>query len=263
MARRNLFLVIILPVGVISLVCSGVIIRANIIQREKEKEIEAAAKAFESETQGVIQKVAARQSVNDSMAATTINLSPYTNRSLTQSFIPRKNNKHDLQELPTGTHTFGGIPFNITGEIQLFGNGLNVSHANFPKQVNGIRIGEKCNKIHLFHGASFVTPNQMGETIARIVLHYKDGSKEALDIVSGQNVLDWCGPADINSVKDPKSELAWLGRNPFIQSQWPDYFLRLYKSTYDNPQPDIEITTIDYEWAKVSAASFLVGLTIE
>jgi hypothetical protein len=43
----------------------------------------------------------------------------------------------------------------------------------------------------------------------------------------------------------------------------PESSLRLYRTTFTNPQPDKEIVTMDYVSAMTEAAPFLVGLTVE
>ena len=48
-----------------------------------------------------------------------------------------------------------------------------------------------------------------------------------------------------------------------IKRQRAEQSLRLYKSTFENPQPNVEIETIDYVSAMTPAAPFMLGLTVE
>jgi hypothetical protein len=137
----------------------------------------------------------------------------------------------------------------------------------FPTKIKGIQIGQKCSKLCLLHGASSVETN--GVKIASLVLHYKDGSTADIEIVSGEHVQDWWGPiyttdaGDYRNVTAPGTELAWIGGNPSIKKNNPEFSLRLYKSAFENPRPEVEIATIDYVSTITDAAPFLAGLTLE
>ena len=105
--------------------------------------------------------------------------------------------------------------------------------------------------------------------IAKLILHYEDGSTGELALVSGEHLLDWWGPIrtktgdGFDEPKAPGTELAWAGSNAWIRRQRPEASLRLYKSTFDNPRPALAISTIDYRSTMTKAAPFLVGLTVE
>jgi len=55
----------------------------------------------------------------------------------------------------------------------------------------------------------------------------------------------------------------FTGSNPWIDQQQPGWSLRLNKSTFDNPQPDIIPWSLDYVSAMTGTAPFLVGLTAQ
>lgn len=54
-----------------------------------------------------------------------------------------------------------------------------------------------------------------------------------------------------------------MGSNAYIKRRQPHLSLRLFKSTFRNPRPDLEIATIDYVSTDTAAAPFLLGLTVE
>jgi hypothetical protein len=109
-----------------------------------------------------------------------------------------------------------------------------------------------------------------GTAVAKLVLHYSDGTQREIALVAGDHVLDWWGPIYRTGVAKtscdpaaPGSELAWAGSNPRLKQQQPASSLRLYRSTFANPDPDKEIVTMDYVSTQTDAAPFLVGLTVE
>jgi prepilin-type N-terminal cleavage/methylation domain-containing protein len=85
---------------------------------------------------------------------TTISLRSQVNARLTDPLgeIPGIN-AYSLAELPSGTHIFGGVPFDIRGLLQLNGTAENPNGRVLPAEIADIRIGQKLKKIHLLHGA--------------------------------------------------------------------------------------------------------------
>ena len=180
--------------------------------------------------------------------------------------------ENNLSELPEGVGTFAGVPFVVQGKIQLMGKGFSASERVFPSRAKGIKLGQTCKRFHLLHGASFVSPDGLKprQTIAGLVVHYLDGSSKEIEIVSGQHLLDWWGPLMRTGIDPqtrfttaPDTELAWTGTNPLLSRVRPGWSLRLYKSSFDNPQPNVPVASVDYVSKMTEAAPFLVGLTIE
>jgi hypothetical protein len=82
-------------------------------------------------------------------------------------------------------------------------------------------------------------------------------------------VFDWWSPLFTAGVDPryfkmaPGTERAWTGSNPFVKKFWPDESLILYKSSFENPQPDVVISNLDYVSTVTGTAPFLAGLTVE
>jgi RNA polymerase sigma factor (sigma-70 family) len=228
------------------------------------------AKTWPGERQLAEAKIKSRQQVNETVNAITIDLKPYINTALTDSpASPIGNQENNFAELPSGVHIFGGVLFDVEGLIQLDGTNMMMFHKHYPTEVDGIAINRRCTKIYLFHGADWIYPHDFGTIVARLVLHYLDGSERQIDIVAGKDVFDCWAPL-FTTGADPRyfqmvpgTERAWAGANPFIKRVWPDESLVLYKSTFDNPQPDVTISTMDYVSTMTGVAPFLVGLTVE
>ena len=228
------------------------------------------SKVWPAERAATLARLHARMAVPVSAGEETINLKPFVNVALADSVgNVRENN---LQELPAGVHTYGGVTFDVAGRVQLAGQQLAETAQPFPWRVNHLPVTGKCARIHLLHGGNNVTGDN--RRIARLGLHYADGSRADLNIIAGEQVLDWWGPiyhtaAGIApNATAPDTELAWAGSNPAIRHRAPDYTLRLYRTTFANPHPDRVITGLDYvgcpDVEKADgAASFLVGLTVD
>jgi RNA polymerase sigma factor (sigma-70 family) len=215
-------------------------------------------------------KIKSRQQTEETVNSATIDLKPYINTALTDSPASRiGNNEDNLGELPSGTHVFGGVPFDVEGLIQLDGTNMMMFKKHYPAEVDNIPINRRCAKIYLFHGANWIYPHDFGTTIAKLILHYADGSVRDIEIVAGQHVFDWWSPLFTTGVDPryfkmaPGTERAWTGSNPFVKKIWPDESLVLYKSSFENPQPDVVISNLDYVSTVTGTAPFLAGLTVE
>jgi hypothetical protein len=234
-------------------------------------ETERSARIWPAERAEIMRQVRARQVTGLVPDARAISLKPWLNAALADSLGGRiDTNRNDLRELPAGVHIFGGVPFNIEGRLQLAGRKGVATAPPYPARVRNIELAGKCRRIHLLQGADGITPEMSGTTIARLIVHYADGSQVRIPIVAGSHLQNWWGPIyktaagpDARPPSAPGSELAWTGGNPWLKQEQPEFSLRLYKSTFDNPRPDQEITGLDYLSAVSDAAPFIVGLTLE
>ncbi len=124
-------------------------------------------------------------------------------------------------------------------------------------------MGRKFSELHLLHGAGGVYDTD-GTTIAMLVLHYADGSSRQLEIKNGVNVRDWWGDPN-QPISGTNSKLAWTGTNPAIKqySRGGPGALRIYTTTFENPQPRVRVTSIDYKSAMKNSSPFLIALTVQ
>jgi hypothetical protein len=179
---------------------------------------------------------------------------------------------NDLADLPFGAHLFSGVPFVVSGRVQLMGRGFFRWNQAFPSRACGLPVGRRCLRLHLLHGASFVdlSDRRQRAEIAALILHYADGEQRKLVLAAGQHVLDWWGPTmstgispEQRTLTDPATQLAWVGSNPALERARPGNSLRLYRTTFQNPRPGAEIRTVDFVSAFTEAAPFLVGFTVD
>ena len=78
----------------------------------------------------------------------------------------------------------------------------------------------------------------------------------------GLDCLDWWAwPKGRSKVSDPNTLVAWTGRNPAATHQGAK--LRLFKTAFENPQPDKEIKSIDYVSGMAVSAPFMIAMTLE
>ena len=230
------------------------------------------SRVWPAERAAVIDHLRAGQQGN-TLFETTVDLQPFVNAPLLESLPPEvRVAGNTLAGLPAGRHIFAGVPFLITGRVQLFGGCLADCHQAFPTRVRHIPVARRCRNLHLLQGVALPceSTGASGAVIGRVIVHYADETETSLPLVMGEHLLNVWGPIFTTGVRAerrfttaPGTELAWVGTNPAIQLAQPENSLRLYRTTLNNPRPGNLITSVDYVSAVTEAAPFLVGLTAE
>lgn len=59
------------------------------------------------------------------------------------------------------------------------------------------------------------------------------------------------------------AEPVWKGPQERCKDKWPDWGVRLYKLTWTNPRPEVEIKSLDLESTMTQSAPFVVAITVE
>jgi beta-galactosidase len=108
--------------------------------------------------------------------------------------------------MPVGEQTVGGVPFRIVDPAKNNGHGLVVLHSpmapqeiKWPKQVE-IPVGAKGRRL-FFLGNVHGWAAQDGGTgpwgaVAQYVIHYADGQKQIVPLITGRTADDWAMPPD-------------------------------------------------------------------
>ncbi len=247
-----------------------VVVKKVRLARQQARYVERRLHLWPVETKLEAERIKARQANDETVNATTIDLRPYVNAALTDAPVCRKGNNDDnLAELPEGRHIYAGVPFDVGGQIQLMGGWLKHFDKTYPAQVGDIPIGRTCAKIHLLHGDNALIETNFGTVVSKLVLHYADGSTRELKLVAGEQSFDWWFPLFKSGIPEryfkmaPGTERAWTGSNPYVRKFQPECSLILYKTTFDNPQPEVKIFTVDFVSTETITCPFFVGLTAE
>jgi hypothetical protein len=181
-----------------------------------------------------------------------INLSAYYNASLQESWLG--NPAYSLAALPTGVQNLGGVDYDLRGIIQA---GCKAPVAKrFPARINGIKIQQKCARLHFLHATGYGGLGDEGQQVATYLLHYAANKMQLeIPIIYGRDLRDWRPQQG----EKPSAEL---------NVAWPDARgsnapIRLFTTTWDNVAPGVEIESIDFISSMGAAAPFLVAITAE
>ncbi|HEX4141818.1 MAG TPA: hypothetical protein VHY09_15830 [Candidatus Methylacidiphilales bacterium] len=138
-----------------------------------------------------------------------------------------------------GRKMIDGLPFDIGGEIMLYGKEEADRGKEHPQGVTGIPIGRKFDELHLVDIVQW--REYPGCPVATLRLHYADGSGADIPIKYGVHVIDWCrlDSEDAETLSDPHTKIIWRGPGGALGP------VRLFKSELNNPFPHKIAKTLD------------------
>src|SRR5262249_11458836 len=151
---------------------------------------------------------------------------------------------NSLTDLGAGTHLLNGVPFHVSGVVMVgpgaTSNGDSDDPVTVPRQVEGIPIGSKAQRLFFLHGTHWRTDD--GTRIASSLVHYAAGSTIEVRVVYGRDVLDWW-MHDRQSGEPAERHVAWVGRNDAAEGAGMP--IRLFMKAWVNPRPDLTIRSVD------------------
>jgi hypothetical protein len=166
---------------------------------------------------------------------------------------------YNYSSLPRGVQPLAGVQFDLRGWVRLQCSLQNEDSCAARESMDGIKIGRRCHRLHFLHGTGWKESN--GVEIARFIIHYADGKSSERPIRYGHDVQNfvWLTPSDLEEL--PGAVRAWEGTNGLtVQTRAR---LRLYKSVWENPRPNIAIATLDYVSKLTACSPFLIAITAE
>ena len=158
---------------------------------------------------------------------------------------------NDLSELPQGIQTFDGAMFDVRGR-------LNLDH---DTRIDGIQIQRRLDRLHFLQAAHRDSGTATGEQIGRYRIHFADGQVVELPILYNQDTTDWW-ELDHLPRELPGAVVAWRGANPRSRATG-NTAIRLFKRTWQNPTPDIEVISVDFVAEHPTTHPYLIALTAE
>ncbi len=156
----------------------------------------------------------------------------------------------------SGHKTIDGLPFDISGQVTLYGKEEADRGKDHLHGVTGIPIGRKFDELHLIHAVEW--REYPGCPVATLRLHYSDGTSADISIKYGVHVIDWCRLAseDAEILADPQTKIIWRGPGGALGP------VRLFKSEVKNPFPRKTATTLDVLSADSGCTYDLVAATV-
>lgn len=185
----------------------------------------------------------------DEKRMTSVDLAPKVNK--TFEAVGREL-EQDVSSLPAGEQTCAGVKFQVgKGVLQLTSTIETI--ADLPEEVKGLKVEATVSKLHFLHASAYRAKE--GTIIGYYTVNYTDGGDETIPVVYGKDVRDWWVIAD--SRETTRGKVGWEGE---IRSSK----LRLFVTTWKNPDPSRKVKSIDFGSTKAAEASpFCVAITAE
>jgi hypothetical protein len=150
------------------------------------------------------------------------------------------------------------VDYDVRGIIQLGSKSPSVRR--FPTRVNGIKIRQKCARLHFLHAAAFGLAANGGEQIGSYILHFGTNQMQLeIPIIYGRDVNNWhtfpgekLGAAPV---------VAWTGTNTVSAAAHQS--IRLFTTTWVNVAPGVEIESLDFVSGMGTVAPFLIAITAD
>jgi hypothetical protein len=181
-----------------------------------------------------------------------IDLTPHYNAALSENWMDPRDARDHLGALPTGVQRLAGSEFDIRGLIQ-----VERECRKHPPRIDGIVVGQACQRLHFLHAARNAALIEDGLEIGRYVIHFATGERREIPLVLGQDLVDW----HIQPRATEAYVTAWAGENP--KSRGMRKQIRLFKTTWQNPMPAVEVRSVDFVATCSGPCPFLVALTAE
>ena len=188
-----------------------------------------------------------------------LDLSSAYNALLTETWHGGDVNNNNLAAIEPGVQNFGGVDFDVRGIIQLAGKSLGGDR--YPPQVSGIKVQQKCKKLHFLHATGWGKPEEDGKQVGSYLVAFV-GQQTRLEVpvIYGKDVRDWHWQS--GEAPAPKTlKAVWNGENDM--SRQAGQPLRLYLTTWTNLLPDMEVESITCASSMAQPALFLLGITVE
>jgi hypothetical protein len=168
----------------------------------------------------------------------SINLEKFYNISLQEEVHGKPGN---LLPVEPGLAEFNGQLFDIRGIIQLSSSvSEEKTHIFYPKEVIEIPIQQLAEKLCFIHSSAW--ESKKGEKVVDIIVNYADGTSQNIDIKYQLDVEDWWFFIE-KSIFPVNCQSAWKGSNDRVKDL--NCIIQLYQYTWINPQPQVEIESID------------------
>jgi hypothetical protein len=185
-----------------------------------------------------------------------IDLTSHYNAPLTESW--RGSSNSNTAPLPGGLQNFAGVDYDVRGIVQL--GSKSPAAKLFPAQVKGIKIQQKCFRLHFLHSTGFGSSTNEGQRVGSYILHFATNQMQLeIPIIYGRDVRNWRQLLD--EMPATNLTVAQLGTNE--ASALAHHPIRVFATTWVNVAPDVEIESLDFVSAMRMPAPLLIAITAD
>jgi hypothetical protein len=186
-----------------------------------------------------------------------LNLNRFYNLSLSERISGKTTNS--LAALPRGLQSLAGIEFDIRGLVQL--PGRSITNQSWPKEVKGIPVGQKARRLHFLHATALGGAEDEGKQAGSYFVYFaRNKTRLEIPIIYDRDLRCWQKQANEKQAP-PELVLAWESDSETPKTTGDK--ARIFKMTWDNLAPDLEIEKLDFVTNTTGPAPFLIAITVE
>lgn len=160
----------------------------------------------------------------------------------------------EFSAIPRGRQRLAGTEFDIRGFIWPWRHAESFDPGPGFARSFAVPVRQKCRQIHFLHATEGPTPED-GTLVGRWVIRYADGTEREWPLRYGVQLRDWWW-IKRDALEATEAVIAWRG-----QSEFPTR--RLFKATWSNPQPDLEIAALELRVGRTSQHPIVLAITAE
>jgi WD40 repeat protein/serine/threonine protein kinase len=158
-----------------------------------------------------------------------------------------------------GLRTLAGVRFDVRGVVHLAGTARGLFGRAYPTGTPPMPIHRLVKCLHMLQFAYMDT--SAGVPAGAYILRYADGEVRELPIRYGIDLRNWWLIPAIDAAEAPLAQLVWQGQSPRAQRYGCD--IGVFKRTYDNPRPEVEIVDLEFKSLMSPCAPALMAITLE
>lgn len=193
-----------------------------------------------------------------------IDLSAHYNAPLTDGATWASQSDRNLNSLIKTFVPRHGVEFDLRGICHLDGRVRGSSNSQFsgmygrefPRKIKGIQVNLKTPALHFLMSSSLGYAAK-DDVIAKLILHFEDGTQVERPIRFTTDVADWWHRPGRGGISD--QTIGWQG---YLENETQNE-IALSELIWKNPHPNKLITQLDFISTNELAAPFLVGVTAE
>lgn len=165
---------------------------------------------------------------------------------------------HEWTPPVEGRRTFNGVPFELTGIVQL--TGVNQTRGgDFRAPSAAFAIDRKFTRIHLLHHSEFRAAT--GTPAAHMILRYADDTEHVFTLRYGLHFQDWYHFSRTRMPMGATTQYAWLV--PQLNNLEGTPLSGLWQTAVPNPHPDKLVREIAFRTVFGPVSYTLDALTLE
>jgi hypothetical protein len=176
----------------------------------------------------------------------------------------------EFTQLPRGRQKLAGTEFDLRGLIRL--NRLESGYDNMlvsdypdafqPPNSVPVRVHQHCRTLRFLQVTEGADPKD-GTEIGSWIIRYSNDTQTEWPLIYGEQLRGWWWIEGQGPREASQAVLVWTGKAAHPTSDLTNGVVRLFKATWTNPHPELEISEIQLRAASMTVQPIVLAVTAE